>query len=581
MIENYARAAFAAGWAEIGPDAFPIHVETIVMMRCAIATAEEFADRPGILQLVREAGKREALLVVLRRRRDALDARSATAQRPLLRKLGRQLGPHIANALLPKETAVAPDPRDVVASTLAGQVSAADWAEWSALLTAADQGARAEGNVAATALLASARGEPLPSFDITFSTALDAIQAMPGVFEGAQTWLEKITAGLAYSVGGDLADAIASGSSWDDLLAIVQQGFAAGDNGAELALNGMLTQGMSTGSLDQYTAEGLAECEILVSADACDECLGLEAQNPWPVSEAQDLLEVHPNCFPAGTLIAGPSVQAVTSRPHKGELVTIETASGDRLTGTPNHPILTPRGWVALGDLREGDDLFRCSDAERVALAVDPHEHQGVARIEDVASAVGVTFQRVPVAAADFHGDGIADSQVDVVLADGFGHDHASIRQAADHLGERELVGAGVAPVALFAERSSAQVGVAAMHTANGGVGSVRQCSALLRGERGHPHVHRRAASAWLDPGREQPPADPASVDAQALAERLLGLSAGVTVDQIRHVERVASHGRVYNLQTAEGWFVAAGIIVSNCRCGLGPVVAGASQDGG
>jgi len=64
-------------------------------------------------------------------------------------------------------------------------------------------------------------------------------------------------------------------------------------------------------------------------------------------------------CFVGETKVESPSpIERSYVREYSGLLVTIKTALGNELTGTPNHPILTGKGWVALGLLKEGDQVI-------------------------------------------------------------------------------------------------------------------------------------------------------------------------------------------------------------------------------
>src|SRR3990167_2134573 len=114
--------------------------------------------------------------------------------------------------------------------------------------------------------------------------------------------------------------------------------------------------------------------------------LNHEAWNRADFTEAQmNALMDHELCFPAGTTIAGPKVDHAFARLYSGQLIKIRTASGYLLSGTPNHPVLTDRGWVPLALLDEGDYVMCCVDPERMAAAVDPDEYQVPADIEKVA----------------------------------------------------------------------------------------------------------------------------------------------------------------------------------------------------
>lgn len=60
-------------------------------------------------------------------------------------------------------------------------------------------------------------------------------------------------------------------------------------------------------------------------------------------------------CVIPGTLVSGPPIEAFVSRRYDGEVVSIRTASGKFLTVTPEHPIMTNRGWALARDLIVGD----------------------------------------------------------------------------------------------------------------------------------------------------------------------------------------------------------------------------------
>lgn len=155
------------------------------------------------------------------------------------------------------------------------------------------------------------------------------------------------------------------------------------------------------------------------SAHTCPACLAMDGQvfdldTPGP--------EGHQQCVLPGAIVSGPRAQASTTRWFEGEVIDVETRSGRVLSVTPNHPILTPQGWVRAGELREGLDVIASAFTDGPALQRRPDDHQVPARIEDVAKTLGgalsVRSVRVPTAPEDFHGDG-AGSEVHVVRTHG------------------------------------------------------------------------------------------------------------------------------------------------------------------
>jgi hypothetical protein len=69
------------------------------------------------------------------------------------------------------------------------------------------------------------------------------------------------------------------------------------------------------------------------------------------------------NCFPPPTQVKLPSkVMKAYRRNYSGQMVRVTTSSGNKLSGTPNHPIFTKLGKIPLGSIKPGDEVVKCSD---------------------------------------------------------------------------------------------------------------------------------------------------------------------------------------------------------------------------
>lgn len=343
---------------------------------------------------------------------------------------------------------------------------------------------------------------------------------------------------------------------------------------AEMIARTEVARAQTVATLDTYRENGMGGRQWLAASDAEEDCAALDGT---VVAMDADFADgdppLHPNCFPAGTIVTGPLVQATTERPYEGPVVTVRTAAGDELTGTPNHPVLTTQGWVPLGLLQEGQHVLRCADVDALGTAVDPDEHQVVARIEDVTAPSAVTLFEVPVSAAHFHGDG-SDGEVHVELADG-GLDADVNARLREKLGQTELGGAGVAPVLLLPKRSPAEVSLGAGHASDRLVSRGSQALALLSRSVAHASEHGLGSVPDLHAAALEGAAQGVPADADLLRQRLHGLAGLVAPSEVVEVRNHQSVGHVvFNLSTAEGWYSANGIIVSNCRCALVPVLA-------
>lgn len=336
------------------------------------------------------------------------------------------------------------------------------------------------------------------------------------------------------------------------------------------------------------------------------------------------LLPIHARCVSGDTLVSAVGVQAMTRRSYAGPLIVLTTASSDQLTITPNHPVLTDKGWVPADLVAVGDDIIG-SGRGQWAVSGRPDEEHRPASAEQVWRSLtvdhGLDARTMPLAAEDFHGDGF-DGEVDVVLVDRHLPDvgRASFAQPAHH---EALVSGGLRwPMLSSLSRLPEMVGVHGL-AADGIVGGTgygltfgasssdiavglsltdpaprdatlgqnaldhNAIHRMLGGQvqlRGSGHVLGRDLSLGQVISPTATRFDPAGFEFAGEGRRAyaeLGrnlrnrLAADVSGDSVVEKRRIDGSHYVYNLQTVEGWYSANNYIVSNCHCGVMPIIGG------
>lgn len=126
-------------------------------------------------------------------------------------------------------------------------------------------------------------------------------------------------------------------------------------------------------------------------------------------------------CFPGNTKVQSlGKINKIYRRWYEGELITIKTSSGNVLTGTPNHPIITPSGTVALGNLSKGDNVINARASDNTTSGF-PDINSAPSSIEEVFNTLSMSFNvdRVSGKTRDFHGDG-KNSYVDIISTNSF-----------------------------------------------------------------------------------------------------------------------------------------------------------------
>lgn len=332
---------------------------------------------------------------------------------------------------------------------------------------------------------------------------------------------------------------------------------------------------------------------------------------------------LHPRCVLGETPVLAASLVTAMRANYCGDVIELGLADGRSLTVTPNHMLLTPDGFASAESLREGDDVIDCAAVQGVVRG-DPNNDVRPALIRDVFEAAsvapGVAAARVPVAAEYLHGDArFANGHVDVVSPNGFLSDTGEASRA-EHVHQHDLCRTNPGLPGLTGRSDLAAMLLGLGLAADGIVGVRRESATFARRRSLHSDEVGFAAApdrhaALVEDSPNRGPANP-----EAKRDRKLGISRGVSgndsalgeIDPIAAYwnaatlehpeesgdsdsERIADCargfpglistaritfksvrkfcGHVYDLHSLESVYIANGILSSNCRCVLLPVV--------
>ena len=314
-----------------------------------------------------------------------------------------------------------------------------------------------------------------------------------------------------------------------------------------------------------------------LDADTCLQCGELDGRT-WESMAAAPIpvADTHPNCYVPTTTVEGEFLFA-TRLWYSGPVIDLETRQGLRLTVTPNHPVLTVEGLRPAKLIREGDDVV----SRRLRIGCEDDEHVPPT-IEEVFRSIRQHGFGQPARRReeDLHGDAAAgQGDIDVVAVD------------------RMLLADGVALAAqyrrhpVFETAAVEQPSHAALRAADQFIERSPLPSYRLvgRSDLGRPATGRHltpfrafGSRAATDLYARTLEASDQGVAANAgLVSKLLrGHPGFVTLDQVVKIERRKFDGYVYDLQSTSGLMVAGGIVASNCRCRLVPVVKDADSLG-
>lgn len=377
------------------------------------------------------------------------------------------------------------------------------------------------------------------------------------------------------------------------------------------------------------TADDERVCSICSELDGkeieIDEGFGFRTRLP---RSFQIVPPAHPSCLFPGNKVVAADVVGGSIRRFEGDAITIRTSTGNEITCTPNHPILTDSGWVAAGELNKSHKLIEASDIEGLMDVLKADHYNMEAPIEQIANAFlmsrGVTARRVPISAEDFHGDGI-DNDVSVIYSnsllwnngkiEGFkGVDDGELGSGNIAIGEGSLnrlcgshflFNSGDSATGGIISRNGKSFSLVESKTAH--ADNVRFATAterdsiigqdfvnsgplktqtLMQGKAGFASDIRGdnlvpngsmfssetvlgMDSGVVDPVLLEPSIQGTFIDAELIRNLIDGKSKLIQLASVVEIDRKYVVDHVYNLQTKSNLYLSGNIITHNCRCAV------------
>lgn len=291
------------------------------------------------------------------------------------------------------------------------------------------------------------------------------------------------------------------------------------------------------------------------------------------------------NCFVGETKVASDS-DVVRSYKHKynGKIISVKTAGGVQFSCTPNHPILTPRGWVAAELLNNGDNILVTNGENNVFSRVNPYIKHRFPRIDAIHKfGKKMGGERACGLSVNFHGD-ISTADVEVVT-------HKRLLRNG-----RDSGGGNCINKFLFklSDKTLSCFGSLFKHflsvckTSFGFIGCKCKSLPFFKCSISHSCEHGFGTIANRDSVLTEYSINDLPADTIIDGELLDRLSSKVFIDTIVSVDVSVLSTHVYNLQTENGYYFVNSIIphgaeksngifaiAKNCRCTVAAVVKG------
>lgn len=344
---------------------------------------------------------------------------------------------------------------------------------------------------------------------------------------------------------------------------------------------------------------------VQVPSATSDELVTVQVHSSLDMAKANGY--DHPNAILGGSQSIDTLAGAVgaSKSAYRGPAITIRTAKGHEVTVSPEHPVLTSRGWVIAKAVSVGDHVFRAlgSDSPSV-LSGDKDGYDVPPTVEQEFSSLKMVGRSVlrPTAGLHFDDDRqFIEGEIDVVVAD-----HCLLPVPDTHViqetGEVDFVwsnsgfagvpGLGSLEFDLGAVGSavagSLPEGDATGHeaSANRSSGDAEVGRDVLRTHAGVVHLDNALVvesfvDSQVDARLYEMVSDARWGDSQDPRTVELAVAGGMEPDEVVGVNQIEFAGHAYDFQTVEGVYAVNSIMLHNCKHVESLYVPGVSRPGG
>ena len=189
----------------------------------------------------------------------------------------------------------------------------------------------------------------------------------------------------------------------------------------------------NTASLDGYKQFGVVEkYKILAILDyrTSEICYEMN-EEVFAISDAMAGINYppfHPNCVLPDMIIASPDANAITKSYYSGDVIKVTTANARSFTVTPNHIMLTSRGWVSAKNIIKSDKVIYYRGWDKFTspftIGNNPTNNNSVPTIEKLFTALVesgfVSAVTMPASPEYFKSDIAENSEVSIINIDSF-----------------------------------------------------------------------------------------------------------------------------------------------------------------
>lgn len=306
-LTDAALEAFTTGWVLAGGPLTEGYAPRAV---AAMATALDYPDDPGILEVTLKIGQLQGAWAKVFGRREKLTAERTAAILAIWRKMMGRLSLRDAiarwwrtaslSAADGQKAMTRADATQAATGWLRGIIDTDEYPKLQAELTDALAASMAEGKAGALAVAAEQAGTKGAAYDYSaaYKDYYSQLKDLPDLPLMAQEWVQRIIGGAASDVGRVLSNLAMDGAGAGEMAGAVGDLLGAEDTGAvALFTDWAMGSAMAQAALSLYQDENAQQIAWLTAADArvCIQCQDYEDNGPYTPAQFPDC-PAHPRC---------------------------------------------------------------------------------------------------------------------------------------------------------------------------------------------------------------------------------------------------------------------------------------------
>ncbi len=329
------------------------------------------------------------------------------------------------------------------------------------------------------------------------------------------------------------------------------------------------------------------------SDNPCPFCKSLEAEGPIPFSQAfRELGEsvkadgkkldvnfqaleagnAHPNCILPDTGVLAPNAEKLIRSSYSGDVIKFVTSNGRSLSVTPNHIMLTSRGWVAAKNIIKGDKIVNYSGWDEVTMGkIDPTNNNSPATIEQIFTSLikssGVSLTSVPVSPEYLKGDGaFGNGNIDIISSNSLLQDVIDPK-FIEFVRNRKLnpTSSTFKTLPAFSNLNSMLIGLGA--ASDGLISSPDSVFEIITGSSTQEQISSILDSSNYNARLNKSSLNSPSVSVDRFSNTIKAFASLISFDDIVDINVSSYSGHIYDLQTSSKLYIANSFITSNCSC--------------